>query len=154
MLALLGSIVACGSSSSSSTPTSQSAVTSTNASSPLSTAAPQAPPSGSDSVSTGPVRGRLTAANHTPTAGRLWDYSVNVTSASGKRLSGTVDIEFVFGGDVVGRDTPPTHPVRNGSWHDNLKFPADAAGEPLMFQAVVHTSLGSITLDWPITVQK
>ena len=92
----------------------------------------QAPPGGSDSVATGPVRGRLTAANHTPTAGKLWDYSVKVTSASGKPLSGTVDIEFAFGSEVVGRDTPPTHPVKDGSWQDNLKVPRDAVGEPLM----------------------
>jgi hypothetical protein len=37
--------------------------------------------------------------------------------------------------------------------HDTLKFPAAAAGMPLTFQAVVHTRLGSITLDWPVTVR-
>jgi hypothetical protein len=54
----------------------------------------------------------------------------------------------------VGHDTPPTHPVRNGRWHDTLKFPADSVGEPLVFQAVVHTSLGSVTLDLPITAKR
>jgi hypothetical protein len=83
-----------------------------------------------------------------------WSYSVRVTDAAGNPLSGTVDVEFVFGGQVVGRDTPPTHPVTNGRWHDTLKFPAAAVGMPLTFQTVVHTRLGSITLDWPITVKK
>lgn len=79
---------------------------------------------------------------------------MKVTDAAGKPLSGTVDIEFVFGGMVVGRDTPPTHPIRDGSWHAKLKFPAAAVGQPLTFRTVVHTSKGSITLDWPITVKK
>jgi len=79
---------------------------------------------------------------------------VTVTDASGHPLSGTVDIEFVYGPVVVGRDRPPTHPVTNGGWHDTLEFPADAVGEPLIFRAIVHTRLGSITLDWPIKVRQ
>jgi hypothetical protein len=79
---------------------------------------------------------------------------VQVTDASGHPLSGTVDIEFVFSGQVVGRDTPPTHPIENGRWQAKLKFPAAAVGTPLTLRAVVHTRVGTITLDWPITVQK
>ena len=55
---------------------------------------------------------------------------------------------------MVGRDTPPTHPVADGRWHDSLKFPADAVGMPLSVRAVVHTRPGSITLDWPINVRR
>jgi len=106
------------------------------------------------SVTTGPVQGKLTADNHSPVVKKDWHYSLIVTNASGHPLSGTVDIEFVFGGVVVGHDSPPTHPVTNGRWHDALQFPADSVGEPLIFQAVVHTSRGSITLDWPITVRQ
>jgi hypothetical protein len=105
-------------------------------------------------VTTGPVRGALHGANHTPSANRYWSYSVRVTDAGGHPLSGTVEIEFVFGGQVVGRDTPPTHPVKNGHWQDKLKFPPTAVGAPLTFRAVVHTQAGTITLDWPITVQR
>jgi hypothetical protein len=83
-----------------------------------------------------------------------WHYSVRVTDPAGHPLSGTVDIEFAFAGQVVGHDTPPTHPVRAGNWHDNLQFPAQALGQPLTFQAVVHTASGSITLDWPIKVRQ
>ena len=105
------------------------------------------------SVSTGPVHGGLTAENHAPVVNKDWHYSLTVTDAAGHPLSGTVDIEFVFSGAVVGRDTPPTHPVTNGRWHDTVRFPADAVGEPLTFRAVVHTHLGSITLDWSIMVR-
>jgi hypothetical protein len=103
-------------------------------------------------VQTGPVRGRLVAENHAPKVNVPWRYSVAVTDAAGHPLTGTVDVEFVFNGQVVGRDTPPTHPLTGGRWHDNLKFPAQATGIPLTFQTVVHTMLGSITLDWPVTV--
>jgi hypothetical protein len=105
-------------------------------------------------VSTGPVHGTLRGENHAPRINKDWSYSLRVTDASGHPLSGKVDIEFVFGGQVVGRDTPPTHPVINGRWHDKLKFPAAAVGMPLTFQAVVHARLGSITLNWPVTVRQ
>jgi hypothetical protein len=84
---------------------------------------------------------------------QAWSYSITVTDAKSHPMSGTVDIQFALAGQVVGHDTPPTHPVTNGSWHDTLKFPAASAAVPLDVQAVVHTSLGSITLDWPIKVE-
>lgn len=105
------------------------------------------------SVKSGPVRGRLRGANHAPTVNRPWLYSVHVTDAHGRPLSGIVDIQFAFGGQVVGRDTPPSHPITHGTWRDTLKFPASAIGAPLSFRAVVHTRAGSITLGWPITVR-
>jgi hypothetical protein len=109
---------------------------------------------GKSSVTTGPVHGVLRADNHAPRVKRLWAYSVRVTDAAGRPLAGRVEIEFMFGGQVVGRDTPPTHPVKNGRWQDKLTFPPAAVGQPLTFRAVVHTRLGSITLDWPITVRR
>ncbi len=86
--------------------------------------------------------------------GRPWAYSVRVTDASGHPLSGRIDIEFVFAGTVVGHDTPPTHPLTKGRWHDVLRFPAEAVGHALTFRAVVHTAKGSVTLNWPVTVAK
>jgi hypothetical protein len=105
-------------------------------------------------VTTGPVRGTLRVANHDPVVKRNWAYSVHVTDATGHPLSGSVDIQFVYGGQVVGRDTPPTHPVTNGRWHDKLQFPPASLGIPLTFQAVVHMRLGSITLNWPVKVRQ
>jgi hypothetical protein len=144
IIAVSMTVAACGSGSSSTT---------TSTTTHLTTTAPT-PQGGTASVTTGAVRGKLVGQNHAPTVGKKWPYSVTVTNASGSPLNGTVDIEFVFAGQVVGRDTPPTHPVMNGRWHDLLKFPRTAVGQPLMFQAVVHTSAGSITLDWPIRVKK
>lgn len=109
--------------------------------------------SGGAQVLSGPVHARLRGESLHPIQGRDWAYSVRVSDASGRPLSGTVEIQFVFGDQVVGRDTPPSHPIRNGVWQDRLTFPAASVGQPLTFRAVVHTSLGSVTLDWPIRVK-
>jgi hypothetical protein len=100
------------------------------------------------------VHGILGGRNHAPKVGQPWRYSVSVTDSARYALSGTVDIEFVYAGQVVGHEPPPTHPLRNGRWQDSLEFPARALGERLILRAVVHTNLGSITLDRPITVDK
>jgi len=128
----------------------KSTTTKTAASRPTTTA----PATGRPSVSSGPVQGTLTGDNHAPVVNKAWRYSLTVTDASGRPLSGTVDVEFVFSGVVVGRDRPPTHPVTNGRWHDTLEFPATAVGERLTFRAVVHSRQGSIILDWPIIVRR
>jgi hypothetical protein len=144
VLALSLGTIGCGSSSSNSAATSATTK-------PANTTPAAA--GGSSTVTTGPVRGTLNAANHDPKVGKNWAYTVHVTDAAGKPLAGTVDIEFLFGQQVVGHDTPPTHPLKHGRWHDYLNYPPPAAGQPLTFRAVVHTRLGSITLDWPVKVK-
>jgi hypothetical protein len=96
----------------------------------------------------------LSGANHAPIVNKPWAYSVKVTDAAGHPLSGTVGVEFTLLGQVVGHDSPPIHPIRAGGWHDKLTFPPQSLGLPLAVQAVVHTSAGSITLDWAIRVRK
>jgi hypothetical protein len=145
-------VTACGGSGSTSSATKSQSAPKTATTSTSTTASSNS--GGTASVTTGPVRGTLHGANHVPKAGKPWPYSVTVADAAGHPLSGTVDIQFAFGGQVVGRDRPPTHPLKNGRWHDNLQFPAQAVGFPLTFQAVVHTRMGSITLDWPVSVQR
>lgn len=127
---------------------------STAKSTPASTAPAPTSNGGGATVTNGPVRGTLTAANHAPTVNQQWPYSVHVTDAAGHPESGTVDIEFTYSGQVVGHDTPPTHQLTNGTWKDNLKFPPTSVGQPLSVQAVAHTPSGSITLDWPVSVHK
>jgi hypothetical protein len=137
-------LAACGGSSSSSKSTSATHTT---------TAASQ--PSGSASqITTGPVRGKLVGDNHSPKLKRNWFYTVTVTDASGHPLNGTVLTEFSFGGQVVGRETPPVHKLSGGRLHDRINFPPPSLGEPITVQTVVHTSKGSITLSWPVTPTK
>jgi hypothetical protein len=143
LIGLAASPAACGSSSSSKSAAKAPGTISTPAAS-----------AHAASVTTGPVRASLQGANHHPAVKRAWAYSVHVTDASGKPLDGTVKIQFAFGGQVVGTDKPPVHPVKHGVWHDTLNFPAESVGYPLTFQAVVHTKAGSVTLSWPITVHK
>jgi hypothetical protein len=102
--------------------------------------------------SSGGLRATLHAPNHTPKAGTFWHYSVRASDSSGKAVVGTVETEFAFGGQVVGREAPPTHPLTRGRLNDKVTFPARAVGVPLTFRVVVHTHLGSITLDWPVKV--
>ena len=107
----------------------------------------------SAAISSGPLRASLKAPNHAPIAGRDWAYAVHVTDARGRPLSGSVKIQFTFGGQVVGTDHPAVHPLRHGVWRDTLTFPKDAVGYPLIFEAVLRTSAGSATLGWPVTVR-
>lgn len=119
-------------------------------------AAPTVPPLTGPVVSgsAGGLRATLHGENHAPTINTNWDYSVLATDASGHPLTGTVDTEFTFNGQVVGHETPPTHPLSNGRLNDDLTFPAEAIGEPISVQVVVHTQLGTVTLDWPIKAQR
>jgi hypothetical protein len=78
---------------------------------------------------------------------------VTVHSASGQPLDGTAEVEFTFGGQVVGHDTPPSHPIRHGLWKGKLTYPAQAVGQPISLQVVVHTKPGTVTLVWPVKVR-
>jgi hypothetical protein len=144
LLALL--VSACGGSSHVATTRSKSTTTST-------TSASSAGPGGS-SVSTGPVRATLTGQNHRPVEKRNWTYRVRATDPQGHPLSGTVETEFAFGGTVVGKETPPVHKLKDGRLADTLQFPPMAVGYPIELQVVVRTPAGSVTLDWPVKVQR
>lgn len=152
LVAVVASITLVGCGSGGQTSTSAPSAGSATSSTATSTSVPASPSGGSAVVTAGPVRGRLRGADHTPVQGRNWAYAVEVTDAGGHPLSGTVEIQFVFGDQVVGRDQPRFHPVRGGRWHDRIVFPPAAVGQPLTFRAVVHTPAGVITLDWPIRV--
>jgi hypothetical protein len=95
----------------------------------------------------------LHADNHNPTVNQLWHYSVEATDASGHPLSGTVETDFVFNGQVVGKEVPPTHPLTNGRLDDAVTFPTESIAYPLTFRVVVTISNGSVTLDWPVKSQ-
>jgi hypothetical protein len=110
--------------------------------------------SGGPSVMTGPVHATLSAATHRPVATKNWTYTITATDAQGHPLSGTVLTEFAFQGTVEGKETPPIHRLRDGHLKDTIQFPKMAVGFPIELQAVVRTSQGTVTLDWPVTVQK
>jgi hypothetical protein len=96
------------------------------------------------------MRAALHGQNHAPKIGKKWQYLVIATDPSGHALPGTVDTEFVFNGTVVGRESPPTHPLTNGRLDNKVTYPAQAAGIPLTFRVVVHTRAGTVTLNWSV----
>lgn len=139
-------LAACGGSASSTSPATAVHQTGTSSSAPSGAPASQ--------VTTGPVRGKLVGDNHAPKLKANWFYTVTVTDAAGHPLNGTVLTQFAFGGQVEGRETPPTHKLVNGRLHDRINFPPQSLGVPLTMQTVVHTPKGSITLSWPVTPTK
>jgi hypothetical protein len=146
---LLGA-VACGSSKSKTTSSSTSTTNTT-------AAAPGANPATATTpvAASGPVHATLSGVNHTPVAGKNWTYTLHVTDASGKPLTGTVDTDFVVAGlGVVGKETPPVHKLKNGTLSDTLQFPADAVGHPITLVTVIHTSAGAAAVGWPVNVSK
>lgn len=156
-IALCSYAAGCGggsSSSSSQTSSGAAAATSATTSSAGSAAAGGTTETTATGVSgaSGALRATLHAPNHMPKAGTFWHYSVRASDSNGKPVAGMVETVFAFGGQVVGRESPPTHPLTRGRLNDKVTFPARALGIPLTFRVVVHTRLGSITLDWPVRV--
>lgn len=143
-----GVLSACGGSS-------KQTLTKTKATPPTTTPAASPTTATTPTASSGPVHATLRGATHTPTAGKPWDYSVHVTDATGKPLTGTVETEFVAPGiGVVGKETPPIHPLKNGLLSDSVTFPAAALGHPLYLVTVVRTSAGSVAVGWSVTVKR
>jgi hypothetical protein len=101
-----------------------------------------------------PIRVTLRAQNHHPVAGKRWTYSVTVTTASGRKLSGTETTYYLFGSTVVGHENPINVRFTNGYYHDALIFPAKAMGHPLRVWVVIHTKAGSGSAAWWIVVVK
>lgn len=101
-----------------------------------------------------PIHATLVGENHNPTVNQPWHYTVTVTDAQGHGLSGTETTHYTFNGAVVGTEKPPNARFADGVYHDTIEFPSAAVGYPLDVQTVIHTGLGSATLDWPIEVQR
>lgn len=95
----------------------------------------------------------LAGPNHDPIVNERWSYSVTITDAKGRKLSGTETTEYLFNDSVVGTEKPENVPFENGLYNDTIEFPAESVGYPLVVQAVVHTSIGSGKADWSITVK-
>lgn len=105
-------------------------------------------------ASTHAVHATLAGENHDPTVNQPWHYTVTVTGAQGNELSGTETTQYTYDGVVVGTEKPENVAFTGGVYHDTIEFPAAAVGYPLEVQAVIHVSLGSVTLDWPVEVRR
>ncbi len=103
---------------------------------------------------THPIEASIAGENHEPTVNRPWRYTLTVTDAQGHRPSGTETTQYTFNGVVVGTEKPQNVTFANGVYHDTIEFPAAAVGYPLDVQAIIHTSLGTATVDWPVKVRR
>ena len=103
-----------------------------------------------------PFRVRLTAQSHHPRVGKLWHYEVRVTDAKGRPLHALVHLQILFNGTPVGQ--VGRHQVV-GVWRETLgapgnpPFPAQARGQPLVFQAVVTARGRTVKRNWWIRVR-
>jgi hypothetical protein len=96
----------------------------------------------------------MTAENHHPVVNKNWTYSVKVTTAAGKKLSGTETTNYLYGGTVVGTEKPVNVRFKDGYYRNTIQFPSDAVGQPLTVDVVVHTKDGSGSATWSITVKQ
>jgi hypothetical protein len=100
------------------------------------------------------MRAELHGENHTPKIGVGWAYEVEATNVQGQPLNGKVLAQFLYNGSVVGHQSPPTLPLTNGRMsYGKDTFPAESKGIALTFEVVVTTSLGKVTLNWPVQSQ-
>jgi hypothetical protein len=95
----------------------------------------------------------LHAPTHSPVVNAAWVYSIDVRDANGRPLRAIAETQFLFAGQVVGRESPPTHRFA-GHLRDLIRWPRRSAGFPLTFRAVVHTSLGAQNLDYQVQVRR
>jgi hypothetical protein len=88
--------------------------------------------------------------SHSPKIKVKWEYFVEAKDSNGQPLAGKVLTEFVFGGQVVGKESPPYHNLAGGKLADKITFPPQSLNVPLTVQVVVTTKYGPLTLDWPV----
>jgi len=101
---------------------------------------------------------KLTAPGHNPKARKRWPVKIVVKTAGGKPISGTVQYNFLFGGQVVQVRSCLDHgntPCRfRGTYKDVLHFPARSIGYDLTLRFIVKTRFGTKNIDYAIKVVK
>ncbi len=93
----------------------------------------------------------LAASTHHPSVGAPWPIVIHARSSDGAPLRAEVRYEFLFAGSVVARRS---HYRFKGTLRDTLRWPANSAGVPLTFRAVVSTALGTRRRDYAVRVKR
>lgn len=138
LLIAASALTACGGGSSSSTgATTAPATTGTQAQAVTSAGTSTAGTSTAGATSGGAIQVKFQAPSTPPKAGENWPVTITAHTAGGKPVGGTVSYAFLFGGRVVA--TRPGGHMTNGTFHDELKFPARAAGIPITLRVVVRS---------------
>lgn len=99
-----------------------------------------------------PFVARLYAPGHHPHADHRWPITITARTHGGKRLSGRVSYEYLYGGRVVSRQS--NYRFRNGRFHDSsFVWPKRAIGYHLTFRPVIRTRLGVVRIPYWVVVQ-
>jgi hypothetical protein len=100
----------------------------------------------------------LKGQDHHPLVGKKWHYQVTVTGAGAKRVACTIHLQFLFSGVPVGQ--VGRFNAKSGFFQQtlgtpgNAPFPAAAAGQSLVLEAVVTApGYAAATAKWPIVVK-
>ena len=94
----------------------------------------------------------LHAPSSEPKVGVGWPITVEAHTAAGKPVNGTVSYAFLFGGSVVARR--PGGQMREGVFHDQLEFPAQATGYPLVLEVIVEGEGGRGSTRRPVKAER
>jgi hypothetical protein len=100
------------------------------------------------------IHATLAGQDHHPRAGKPWRYTLTVSDAAGRPLSGTETTHYAYNGVVVGTEQPQNVKFTGGVYRDTIEFPPAAVGHPLELQVVVQAGSGSATVHWPLEVVK
>jgi hypothetical protein len=108
-------------------------------------------------VTSGDVKASLVAPTRHPKVNANWHYRVRVTDKKGHPLGGKITVQIV---DPLGQahavdydDTkkPVTKMHFNGTFQDDVQYPADARGYTLTFRVIAKTPKGTVTITYPVT---
>lgn len=111
-----------------------------------------------------PIRATLTTSTATPSVDQPWRYTVTVRSAAGKPLAARMKLQLLLGTTVVGcwkgGEMAQCFSRSAGEWlafrgkrSGVLRFPAQAVGVRLTFQATVKALDETKRLRTPVTVK-
>lgn len=106
--------------------------------------------------SAGALRVTISSPTHHPKVNVGWPVTITVTNAAGKPVAGTLTMDVLFMGAVVGKiDNGAVYHVV-GSWHERagnaITWPAASKGEPLTFEVIVKALAQTVRKSWAIDV--
>lgn len=99
-----------------------------------------------------PFVAKLSAPGHHPKANKPWPITITAKTYSGKKLSGRVQYEFVFNGQVVSRQS--NYRFKNGIFRDTITWPKRSVGINLVFRPVITTRRGVVRISYGVKVRR
>lgn len=119
---------------------------------PVTTATTTAPPSHAAAI-----RVSISSPTHRPTVNKPWPVTITVTDARGKPVAARLTMRVLFNGVAVGKIDDGAVYRFVGTWRERkgneITWPPEARGQPLVFQAVVTALRVTVRKSWWIEVR-